>query len=145
MLKKYFEDFTVGDSTASIGRTVTEHDVYEFAGLTGSYGEIHTNKAYMEKSGYGHRLVQGVLLLTYINGFSTMLEWEPETIALYGIDSVRFLNAVKIDETVHLEMKLVDKNERNKETGVLTFDATLVKDDGEEAMTCDWKLLVERE
>lgn len=144
MPQQYFEDFQVGDSDESIGRTVSEHDVYEFAGLTGSYSEIHTNKAHMEESGYGHRLVQGVLLLTYVNGFSTMLSWDPEMIALYGIDGVRFLSSVQIDDTVHLEMELVEKEVRGEDSGLLVFDTDLVTADGETALTCDWKLLVER-
>jgi len=144
MPKRYFEDFEVGDAAESIGRTVSEHDVYAFAGLTGSYGEIHTNKAFMAESAYGHRLVQGVLLLTYLNGFTTMLEWDPDIVALYGLDRVRFLNAVRIGDTVHLEIELEETEERGEDAGLLTFDADLVTEAGDVALTCDWKLLVHR-
>ena len=144
MTKQYFEDFEEGDSAESIGRTVSESDLYTFAGLTGSYGEIHTNKEHMKDTRFGRRLVQGVLLLTYVNGFSTMLPWEPDTVALYGIDHVRFINPVFLDDTVHLETEVTETEPRDDDTGLVTFKHELLKQDGETAMVCDWKELLHR-
>ena len=42
----YFEDVNVGDYAISQGRTITEYDVYAFAGLTGSYDQVHTDAEY---------------------------------------------------------------------------------------------------
>lgn len=144
MPKQYFEDFDEGDSVESIGRTVSESDVYTFAGLTGSYGELHTNKKYMEDTEYGRRLVQGVLLITYVNGFSTMLEWDPDTVALYGIDKTRFLSPVFIGDTVYLESEVKNKEPRHEDSGLVTFKQKLKKDDGTTAMVCEWKELLHR-
>ncbi len=41
---KYFEDFAVGEESTTAGRTVTETDIVNFAGITGDWNEIHTNK-----------------------------------------------------------------------------------------------------
>lgn len=144
MTKRYFEDFEEGDTAESIGRTVSESDLYTFAGLTGSYGEIHTNKKHMEDTQFGRRLVQGILLLTYVNGFSTMLPWEPETVALYGLDQVRFVDPVFLDDTVHLESEVGEKEAKSDETGLVTFKHELCKHDGTTAVVCDWKELLHR-
>ncbi len=36
----HFEDLTVGDRWISLGRTVTETDVVNFAGMTGDYDPL---------------------------------------------------------------------------------------------------------
>ncbi|MBT6544969.1 MAG: dehydratase, partial [Rhodobacteraceae bacterium] len=48
----------VGDS-ASFTKTVSESDVYQFAGLTGDFSPNHVNKVYMEKSSYGRLMAHG--------------------------------------------------------------------------------------
>ena len=40
---RYFEDFALGDTVVSAGRTITEADIVNFAGLSGDYTQIHTN------------------------------------------------------------------------------------------------------
>ncbi len=39
----YFEEFEVGQSITSAGRTVTEADVVGFAALSGDWNSIHTD------------------------------------------------------------------------------------------------------
>ena len=145
MKKQSFEDFQIGDNVTSIGRTVSESEIYRYAGLAGSYGELHTNQEVMKQTDYGERLAQGMLALTYLYGFTTMVEWEPKTLALYGIDKVRFLNPLFIGDTVHLEYEVKAKEPRNESSGIVTFDATLKNQDDQPVAVCDWLLLVERE
>lgn len=150
MTKRYFDDVEVGDRARSIGRTVSESDVYTFSGLAGYYGEIHTNKEYMKNSEYGRRLVHGPLLVTILTGLTNYLEddeddWDLETIALYGFDNVRFLNPVFIDDTVHLEWEITDKELKDDEQGIVTLAAELYRQDGTLAMRLDWLALLATE
>ena len=39
----YYEDLKKGDS-ASFAKTVSESDVYQFAGITGDFNELHINR-----------------------------------------------------------------------------------------------------
>ena len=39
----YFEDFEPGQTLVTAGRTITESDVVNFAGLSGDYNQIHTD------------------------------------------------------------------------------------------------------
>ena len=41
----------IGDTT-TFSKTVSESDVYLFAGISGDFAPNHVDKAYMEKSGY---------------------------------------------------------------------------------------------
>jgi acyl dehydratase len=143
MPKTYFEDLEVGDTVeSSVARTISESDVYTVAGLSGSYGQLHTDKEYMKNTEFGRRLVQNTLLIIIMEGLFKRVSWEPATIAAYGRDDLRFINPVFIHDTVDLEMEVVDKEPREN-GGVVTFQQKLFKQDGELTVIGDYLLLVE--
>jgi len=145
MAQRYYEDFEVGDrGESSIARTVSESEVYTQAGLSGNYSPIHTNREYMKETDYGGRIVQNTLLMTITSGLAKQMPWDAETIAGYGRDDVRFVNPVFIDDTVRLESEVVDKRERDEQSGIVTFRQDLYKQDGKLALTGEYLLLVER-
>ena len=43
---RWFEDWTIGERLATHGRTVTEADVVNFAGLTGDINPLHLDAVY---------------------------------------------------------------------------------------------------
>ena len=93
----------VGDS-ASFTKTVSESDVYQFAGLTGDFSPNHVNKVYMEKSSYGRLMAHGALLVGFMSTVSTMAiahcrDAEETPVAL-GYDRIRFLKPVFLGDTV---------------------------------------------
>ena len=93
----------VGDS-ASFTKTVSESDVYQFAGVTGDFSPNHVNKVYMEKSSYGRLMAHGALLVGFMSTVSTMAiahcrDAEETPVAL-GYDRIRFLKPVFLGDTV---------------------------------------------
>ena len=140
-----FEEVEIGESRNTYGRTVTESDVHGFAGLEGHYGELHTNKEYAATTPYGQRIAHGALNVTFIQGFMASTSWRFDTYALYGFDGIRFVNPVFIDDTIHLEAEVVDKEVRDNETGIITINCELCKEDGTVATVLKWLLLVNRE
>lgn len=145
MAKRYFEEFESGDTTTFVGRTISESDIYNFAGLAGSYGEMHTNKEFAATTDYGQITAQGPLLLVVLSGFMTKIDWQPEAIAFYGLDDVRFPAPVFVDDTVRLELEVADTTERDRESGIVTFDVELYNQRDELVMRCDWLLLARRD
>lgn len=143
-MTRTFEELEVGETKQSHGRTVSESDVYRFAGLEGHYGELHTNKEYASNTDYGGRIAHGGLLVVLVQGFMAGMRWNYDLHALYGFDRVRFIDPVFIGDTVHLECELVDKEVRNEETGTVTIACELTKSDGTLAMRMDWVALVRR-
>lgn len=145
MTKRYYEDFEVGDSAETpMARTISEADVYTQAGLAGSYNPIHTDSEYMADTDYGARIVQNTLLMTIASGLRRRLPWDPETVAAYGREGVRFTEPVFIDDTVRLESEVVDKRERDEDGGIVTFEEDLYKQTGELAFTGETLVLVRR-
>lgn len=139
-----FEEIEIGEKEISHGRTVSESDVYRYAGLEGHYGELHTNKEKMKDTEYGRRIAHGVLLVVLTNGFMTKLPFHHDVVALYGLDNVRFVNPVFIDDTVHLESEIVDKEVTDEDRGIVTFKCELQKHDGTIAMALNWLSMVRR-
>lgn len=145
MAPDYFEDFTVGDTASSaIARTISESEVYTQAGLEGNYSRIHTDAEYMADTDYGERLVQNTLLMGIATGLSKTNEWDPATIAAYGRESVRYLEPVFIGDTVRLESEVVEKRERDADSGVVSFEQNLYDQDDDLVLTGEYLLLVER-
>jgi len=137
-----FEEVQIGEQYTSHGRTVSESDVYRYAGLEGHYGELHTNREKMNDSEYGQRIAHGGLLVVLTNGFMTKLPFHHDVVALYGLDSVRFVNPVFIDDTVHLEAEVVDKEPKGENGGIVTYNCELRKTDGTLAMALEWLYMI---
>lgn len=143
MPQTHFEDFDVGDTAESrVARTISESDVYTVAGLSGSYNELHTNKEYMKDTDFGRPIVQNTLLLLIMEGLLKRVPWEPETIAAYGRDGIRFINPVFVDDTVELEVEIVGKKRRDH-GGVITIEQRLLNQDGDLAVIGEYLLLLE--
>ena len=145
MTGTYFEDVSVGDTAATeSGRTISEADVYTQSGLSGSYNPLHIDEEYMKETEYGRRIVQNTLLITVAEGLNRHLGWDWNTVAAYGRENLRFTAPVFIGDTVSLAGEIVDKRERNEETGVVTIGHELTNQDDEVVMVGEYLLLIER-
>lgn len=145
MAKKYFEEYEVNQIAKTPGRTITEADVINFAGVSGDFNKLHTDKEYMKNSKFGRRLVHGLLVYSMARGLIFRMENKPETIAFYGIDKIRFVKPVFIDDTIRVEEKVVKKKKRNDESGIITFEDKIFNHKGETVLVAYPRLLVARE
>ena len=95
---------TVGHAV-SFTKTVSESDVYLFAGITGDLSPNHVDKSYMERSIYGRRMAHGALLVGFMSTASSMAiahcrDDKSETPVSVGFDRVRFIKPVFLGDTV---------------------------------------------
>jgi acyl dehydratase len=93
--------------TVTFIKTVSESDVYGFAGITGDFAPNHVDEVFMAKSRYGGRIAHGVLLLGYTSTASTQMAalLGGHAVSL-GYDRVRFLDGVRIGDTVEVRYTL---------------------------------------
>ena len=132
--RPHMDCYAVGDH-AEFAKTVSEYDVYGFAGITGDFSPNHVNKSYMEKSRYGRLQAHGALMVGYMSTASTYViahtrEGTDETPVSLGYDRIRFLAPVYFGDTVTVEYRIsaIDP-ERRRSTGDITIknqDDTLV-------------------
>ena len=103
MQGRTFEEHAVG-MTAAFTKTVTEHDVYTFAGVTGDFNPVHVNAEAAAESMFGKRIAHGILCAGLI---STVLGMQlPGPGAIYVSQQLRFRRPVFFDDTVTAEVEV---------------------------------------
>jgi 3-hydroxybutyryl-CoA dehydratase len=126
-LSSYYDDFALDSVSTSRGRTVTEADIVNFAGLSGDFVELHMSETYAAKGPFGKRIAHGVLIFSISTGLGIQLsQIEDTVIAFYGIDKLRFLRPVFIGDTIHVVKKVIDKQQKDGERGVVTFETNVL-------------------
>ena len=87
-----------------VSKTISETDVYLFAGITGDFNDYHVNKVEAEKSVFGKRIVHGILVSGMISNAIGMKLPGPGTI--YMEQDLKFKKPVFIGDTVTAEVKV---------------------------------------
>jgi len=93
-------------------KTVSESDVYLFAGITGDFSPNHVDEGAMRRTPYGQRIAHGALMIGYMSTASTRaieqgvnLGSGANPVSL-GYDRVRFLKAVFFGDTITVKYTL---------------------------------------
>lgn len=137
----------VGDSFETSGRTITEADLMNFAGVSGDFNHLHTDAEAMRASDYGERIVHGALIF----GVMTGLIWQhrdretrADVVAFYGVDRLRFVAPVFIDDTLHVELEVAEKTPRDHPTasGIVRYDTRVVNQDDRTVLACEFLSLL---
>ena len=140
----YFEDFEIGHVSRTRGRTVTEADVVNFAGVSGDFVELHVNEEFAKAGPFGRRIAHGLLVLSMSSGLMVQTgETADAVIAFYGIDKLRFVRPTFLGDTIRVEKKVIDKQEKER-GGVLTFETSVFNQNGEVVLAYIDKLMIKR-
>ena len=98
----YFEEFQVGLEVVTQGRTITEADLVNFAGVSGDYNSIHTDEEFSRNTPMGGRIAHGLLSFSVATGLLVQTGFaEGTNIAFTSINEWKFKNPVKIGDTIH--------------------------------------------
>lgn len=125
MQGKSIEELHVG-MTAQFTKTITEHDVYTFAGVTGDFNPVHVDAVAAEASMFGGRIAHGILCAGLISAVLGMQLPGPG--AVYVSQSLRFRKPVYFGDTVTAEVEIAERDtERNR----VTFQTRCRNQDGD--------------
>lgn len=100
----------VGQS-ANFAKTITEGDIYSFAGLTGDLNPAHINEQYAKKTKFKGRIAHGMLSAGLISAVLGMQLPGPGTI--YLSQKLQFLAPVRIGDTVTAKVQVESIDEKN--------------------------------
>ena len=93
---------------AEFSKTISESDVYLFAGVTGDMNPAHINAEYSKDSVFNERVVHGMLSASLI---STVLGTElPGRGTIYLQQEVKFVSPVHFGDTITATVEVVEKN-----------------------------------
>jgi 3-hydroxybutyryl-CoA dehydratase len=142
-MSHHFEDFALESISTSRSRTVTEADIVNFAGLSGDFIELHVSEAYAAKGPFGKRIAHGALVFSISTGLTVQtIKIDDTVIAFYGLDKLRFTRPVFIGDTIHVVKKVIGKEPKGADRGVVTFETTVLNQNGETVIIYTDKLLV---
>lgn len=125
--RPHMDCYAIGD-TADFAKTVSEYDVYGFAGIVGDFYAVHLNEEFAKTTRFGRRIAQGSLSVGFIStvmGYMAQKAPNPGAVS-YRYD-ITFKAPVFIGDTVTATLRLREKDEENN---TCIFDASVAKPDG---------------
>ena len=125
---KTIDQINIGDS-ASFQKTISETDVYLFAGITGDYNPAHLNDIEAKNTIFGERIAHGLLSAGLISAVLGVQLPGPGTIYL-GQD-LKFLKPVKFGDTITAIVEVVEKNE---DKNILKLNTKCINQDNKDVI-----------
>jgi acyl dehydratase len=114
--------------------TIDQQRINQFAECTGDHQFIHVDPVKAKNTPFGSTIAHGFLSLSLIPVLLESLMLVPEGLKMavnYGLDSVRFIQPVKVDSRVRLAAKVLDITEKRPGQWLIKIEATL-EIDGEQ-------------
>lgn len=144
-IDRYAEDYEIGETRTTVGRTITETDIVLHAGQTGDFFPHHMDAEWMKTQPAGQRIAHGTLILSVAVGM-TAGDINPQSMS-YGYDRIRFIRPVFIGDTITVTAEIVELAEHAKQPerfGVLHELVTVRNQHGETVLVLTHVYLVNR-
>ncbi len=129
MIGKTIDEIKLNDS-AEFAKTISESDVYLYAGLTGDLNPAHINEEYARETFFKTRIAQGMLAAGFISAVLGMRLPGPGSV--YVSQELNFLAPIRIGDTVTARVEVIEimaeKKRVRLRTTCSTQDGTVVVD-----------------
>lgn len=126
----YFDDVEVGQEWESAGRTVTEADVVNFAGVSGDFNPIHMDHEYAKTTPFRRPIAHGLLVFSMASGLGVNCP-PMRTMAFMQVREWNFREPTFTGDTVRLRSKVLEKNIRGRgRRGEITWYRGVVNQEG---------------
>ncbi|MFI7063688.1 MaoC family dehydratase [Kribbella sp. NPDC050124] len=112
VVDRWFEDYDIGESRATVGRTITEADIVLHAGQTGDFFPHHLDAEWMATQPAGQRIAHGTLIVSVAVGM-TAGDINPQAMS-YGYDKIRFVKPVFIGDTITVRADITEKSDHKR-------------------------------
>lgn len=129
--------FTVGEK-ATWMKTITEADVYAFAGMTGDFNPLHVDREFAARSRFGERIAHGILTAGLISAVLGMRLPGPGGIFLS--QTLTFLRPVRFGDTITAQAEVLSYRADRR---LLTLRTTCSNQRGEAVVEGEAVLLVD--
>lgn len=125
--RPHMDCYAVGD-TADFAKTVSEYDIYAFAGIVGDFYAVHLNEEFAKTTRFEKRIAQGCLSVGFLSTvMGYMAAKAPNPGAVSHRYDITFQAPVYIGDTVTARLELRQKDE---ERNTCIFTATVSNQDG---------------
>jgi len=107
-----FDEITVGQ-TETYTKTITDTDIKLFAAVSGDINPVHLNEEFAKQTIFKGRIAHGMHTAGLISAALAMKLPGPGCI--YLGQNLHFQRPVKIDDTITVHLKVLEKNEEKKQ------------------------------
>ncbi len=144
--KEQLADYVGKEVGVSDWMVIDQNRINLFADATNDHQFIHIDPAAAAQTPFGGTIAHGYLtlsLLSHLAGKNALL---PEGVKMginYGLNKVRFLTPVKVDNEVRARVVLKDIREKRPGQFMSTLGVTIeIKDEDKPALIAEWLTLV---
>jgi len=126
------DEFRIGETFTSRGRTITEADIHQFAQFTGDWNPVHVDETVAAPL-HGTRIAHGPMFPGIAFGMLTQFDLiEGTAIALKDL-AWEFLAPVRIGDTIRVvaEIAAVSPHPARRDRGRVGFAVTVLNQTGE--------------
>jgi len=140
----YYEDYVIGSTRTTNGRTVTETDFVIHAGHSGDFFPHHLDAEFASTTPFGQRIAHGTMTFTIGIGLTASVI-NPVAFT-YGYERLRFPRPVFIGDTIRSQVTIAAKEDDPKrpEFGRVVEKVEVINQRGECVMACEHVLLVRK-
>ncbi|MER8544898.1 MULTISPECIES: MaoC/PaaZ C-terminal domain-containing protein [unclassified Mesorhizobium] len=140
----YFEDYRIGSSRMTSGRTITETDFVVHAGHTGDFFPHHMDAEFMKTTPFGQRIAHGTLVFSVGVGLTASVV-NPVAFS-YGYDRLRFIKPVFIGDTIRTRTTISAREDDPKrpDSGRVVERCEVINQHGDVVLVADHIYIVER-
>jgi 3-hydroxybutyryl-CoA dehydratase len=126
----YFDDLEVNQEWESIGRTVTEADIVNFAGFSGDFNPIHIDHEFARTTPFRRPIAHGFGVFSIASGLGVMTP-PVRTIALLRVKYWNFLLPVFAGDTIRCRSRVAEKTVKGRgKRGEVVWYRGIVNQDG---------------
>jgi acyl dehydratase len=126
----FFDDVEVGQEWESLGRTLTETDIVNYAGLSGDFNPIHVDHEFAKTTPFRRPIAHGLLVFSIGSGLAV---YSPlmRTLAFLKVGEWNFKLPVFIGDTIHIRSRVVEKHIRGRgRRGEIVWYRSIVNQEG---------------
>lgn len=122
-------ELSIGDKDF-FQKTISESDVYLYAGITGDLNAAHINEVEAKNSMFKGRIAHGMLTAGLVSTVLGMKLPGPGTI--YLGQELKFTAPVRFGDTIKAEVEVIEKNE---DKNIIKLKTTCINQDGKAVLT----------
>ncbi len=144
---KCWDDVNVGHMFSTQARTVTETDLVNFIGLSGLWEPLSLDREFVTRQSiFGKPIVPGPLTFIMSLGLEVLTGFAHGTgMAFLGLDELRAMRPVFVNDTIHVDVEVIEKPETSKpDRGVMVIKYTTKNQNGEPVLSCKLTRMVKR-
>ncbi len=140
-----FEEFGLGDAFHSPGRTITEADIVGFAGLSGDYNPLHTDREFAARTAYRGIVAHGLLVQAVATGLADRIGIFDRTVVALAEMRIGFRAPVRPGDTVRLVLEVVEKEaEPGPRRGWVRFGTRVLNQTDDLVIEGEWRAVIVR-